>query len=600
MVDELKRTYHRLKMTVRRKMRRQKRQVEGISVQADDSLNRHIFKRFHHLYDVRRFVITWTLLVVFIGFGALWQVRGLDNFYLKLAPVSGGIYREGIIGAFTTANPLFAITSVDSSVSHLVFSGLFTLSPEGVLESDLATDFTVDEDGLLYTVRLRNDVMWHDGEQLKADDVVFTYERIKNPETKSPLQSGWAGVEVVEVDDYTVQFKLPNTLSSFEYSLVNGIIPKHVLDQTAPADLRSSTFNSVWPIGSGPFRYVSVEVLGEDIDTKNEKVTLEANADYYDRAPSIDGISIRTYRDEDSMLRAFETKEISAMVGLQSMPDTFSNDATVSTLSIPLSSQVHIFLNNSSPQLTEVNVRKALLLGTNTELLRQSIGYELIPSDSPFLKSHFTYDTAKVQAGYDKAAAEKLFDESGWIKNSEGIREKDGVQLKLRVVSQSLTEYATVVQTIQEQWKEIGVNVDAFLQPEEDVQSGAVVRHDYDVLLYGISLGPDPDIFAFWHSSQADPRVKSRLNLSEYKSATADKALEGGRTRLNQDLRKIKYQPFLDAWLADTPAIALYQPRFLFVVRGTLDGFVSGEFNSPVDRFYSVNDWLIRKEKVIK
>jgi peptide/nickel transport system substrate-binding protein len=138
------------------------------------------------------------------------------------------------------------------------------------------------------------------------------------------------------------------------------------------------------------------------------------------------------------------------------------------------------------------------------------------------------------------------------------------------------------------------------LQPEQDIQSGAIAQHDYDVLLYGIALGPDPDVFAFWHSSQADPRQPTRLNLSEYRSKVADEALEGGRTRLNADLRRVKYQPFLKSWRTDAPAVALYQPRFLFVTQGTFEGFVSGQFSNATDRFNSVADWKIRSEKIPK
>ena len=126
-MDDAKRTYHRLKLQARRRMRKEKRHVEDITVLADDSLDKHFFKRINRLYEVRRFVVAWTLLLMFIGFGAIWQVRGLDGFYLKLAPVSGGIYREGIIGSYTTANPLFAVSSADVAVAKLVFSGLFKI-----------------------------------------------------------------------------------------------------------------------------------------------------------------------------------------------------------------------------------------------------------------------------------------------------------------------------------------------------------------------------------------------------------------------------------------------------------------------------------------
>jgi len=581
-------------------MRKEKRHVEDISVLADDSLDKHFFKRFNRLYGVRRFVVSWTLLLIFIGFGAIWQVRGLDGFYLKLAPASGGVYREGIIGSYTTANPLFAVSSADVAVAKLVFSGLFKIAPSDELEPDLAVGYSISEDSLSYEVILRDDVYWHDGTKFSSADVVYTYNQIKNPEVKSPLFSSWADVVVTAQDERSVIFKLPNTLSSFQYSMINGIVPEHILNSVSPSDLRSSTFNTVNPVGTGPFVYKSVEVFEDSINERREKISLETNSNFYKNVPKIDSVSIRTYRDEDSMQSAFEQKEISSMVGLQTVSDVLLQDESVQTFSTPLSSQVMVFLNNNSQLLNDVKVRQALVQATDTKALRLGIDYQLIESDSPFLKSHFSYNPERVQLGFNLSEADRLLNEAGWKLDESGKRVKDGKILTLRLVSQSLTEYATVVKGLQKQWSDIGVVVDAVLQPEEDVQSGAIIRHDYDVLLYGISIGPDPDVFAYWHSSQADPRLRTRLNLSEYNSKISDASLEAGRTRLDETLRKIKYEPFLDAWRVDVPAIALYQPRFLFVVRGTLEGYKSGEFNGPTDRFYSISDWQIRRDMTIK
>ncbi|HMT18587.1 MAG TPA: peptide ABC transporter substrate-binding protein [Candidatus Saccharibacteria bacterium] len=600
MVDNAKRNYHRLKLLVRRKVRRQKKQVEDMTVQADNSLERFVFRRFNRLYSVRRFIASWVALVLFIGVGAIWQVRSLDSFYLDLEPASGGIYREGMLGNFTTSNPLFSVNGPDVVVSKLIFSGLFKLSPEGVLEPDLATEYSHDEKGSMYTVKLRQDVQWQDGIQFTSDDVVFTYELIKNSEVKSPLFTGWSQIAVKAEDAFTVSFTLPNTLGSFPYAMTNGIVPKHILENVSPADLRSSTFNTVNPIGTGPFKYVSVEVLNDSIDDRREKVTLERNADYFGDNVRIDGVTIRTFKDEETMIHSFDNREITAMVGLQTLPDEFSGDDSVRTYSTPLSSQVMIFLNNSTSVLSDVQVRKALVRATNVSELRDALSYDLVASDSPFLKSHFSYDENKVQLTYDSNEANKILDEAGWKRNFDGVREKDGSRLTLRLVSQSLSEYATIASELQKQWAEVGVSLEAVLQPEEDIQSTAIAQHDYDVLLYGISLGPDPDVFAYWHSSQFDPRIKTRLNLSEYKNTTADLALEAGRTRIDTELRKVKYVPFLDAWIADAPAIALYQPRFLFIVRGSIEGYRTGQFLSAADRFYSISDWQIRREKTVK
>ena len=599
-MNDAKRALHRFRLKTRRKFRRQRRQVEDITTQADDSLNRHVFKRMTRLYRVRRFVAAWTVLVLMIGIGAVWQVRGLDSYYLASEPSVGGKYREGILGTFTTANPLFAVTNVDASVSKLVFDGLFTLSPQGELEPNLATAVQVDEKGLVYTVALRNNVRWHDGEVFDSGDVLFTYQRIQDSATRSPLRSSWLGVKVEAIDSQTVTFTLPNVLSSFQYSLINGIVPEHILGDADPEDLRSSSFNTVEPVGTGRFKYDSVEVIGTDVEDRQEKVSLITNEDYHGVKPQINGVIIRTYRLEESMLNAFEEKEIAAMVGLDTISETITQKEDVQTFSTSVSSAVMLFLNNTSDGLNDKKVRQALVRATDTNELRRSVGFPLLPVDGPFLQSHFTYDPGVVQLGYDLAKAQQLLDEAGWKLNSDGKREKDGALLQFRLVSQSLSEYATIVQRLQEKWSEIGVTVDAVLQPEQDIQSGAIARHDYDILLYGISLGPDPDVFAFWHSSQADPRQRTRLNLSEYTSKVADEALEGGRTRLDEELRKVKYEPFTKAWRSDVPAIALYQPRFLYVVQGTFEGYQQGQFDNPTDRFYSISEWKIRQEKTIR
>ncbi len=140
----------------------------------------------------------------------------------------------------------------------------------------------------------------------------------------------------------------------------------------------------------------------------------------------------------------------------------------------------------------------------------------------------------------------------------------------------------------------------AILQAESDIQSGAISRHSYDVLIYGISIGYDPDVFAYWHSSQADPNSAAHLNLSEFRNDVADKALEGGRTRIDEDLRKVKYEPFLKVWRDEAPAIALYQPRFLMVVQGTFDGFQEGQLAQATNRFYSLPNWKVRNTQVVK
>lgn len=588
------------KLRARRLMRRQKRQVEAATTEADEQINRFFLRRFGRLANVRRFVFLWTALVLLLGLGAFWQVRGLDSYYLTNAAISGGIYREGIIGSFTNANPIYAVSSVDSSVSRLLFSGLFSVSPNGDLQGDLAESLEVDERGKVYTVQLRQGVVWSDGEPFDADDVIYTYKTIQNPDARSPLIGSWRGVELEKNDQYKVTFTLPDALSSFRYSLINGIVPEHVLSEFEPEELRSSSFNTVEPVGTGPFTLRTLEVVGDDINVRQERIAFVRNNEHHRGASKIDSVVLQTYRDEESMEADFDEQFIQSMVGLTSVPDNIANEDDVAIIRRPLTSSVMIFMNNSNQFLSDVAVRKALTQATNSTELRENLGFEAVASDSPFLRNSFAYNPETVQLPYDVAAANAALEGAGWTLNEDGIREKDGQTLSLRLVSQSLSEYAAIAQKLQEEWLEVGVEVEAVLQPEEDIQSGAIARHEYDVLLYGISVGYDPDVYAYWHSTQGDAAAPLRLNLSEFSDTTADEALEAGRTRVDEELRRVKYKPFLEAWRDNAPAIALYQPNFIMVVRGTFEGFADGQFSTATDRFYSINDWQIRSDQVVK
>jgi peptide/nickel transport system substrate-binding protein len=150
-----------------------------------------------------------------------------------------------------------------------------------------------------------------------------------------------------------------------------------------------------------------------------------------------------------------------------------------------------------------------------------------------------------------------------------------------------------VANALQQQWRLAGAAMKQ--DPQDDSTfSTSLAGHTYDAVLYGISIGVDPDVFVYWDSSQADVLSSNRLNLSEYKSAVADAALEAGRTRTNPQLRTIKYQGFLQAWQQDAPALGLYQPRYVYSSRTKVYGLEKTAINTPTDRLNNVSDWMIR------
>lgn len=589
------------KLRWRRKFRRSHYRAQDVGQQADEHLERHFIKRLNRVKIVRRFVLGWVSLLLLLITGLTLQIRGLSKYYQVIEPVAGGQFVEGIIGSFTNANPIYATGAVDTTVSKLVFSGLLKHNQNNKLVTDLAESWAHDERETTYSVKLRPNLKWHDGRPLTAADVVFTYKTIQNPDAKSPLNSSWAGITVELVDERTVAFKLPGALSSFPNSLTTGIIPAHLLGDTPAAQLRSSAFNTVQPIGSGPFKWQTIEVSsGENILERNQKIGLSGFSDYHLGPPRINQFVLQTFNDDKKLINSLSNKEVMAAAGLSGLPPDYQLDSSLEEYNIPLTGGVFAFFNNSGELLKDPAIRRALVLAAKPKTIITSLGYPVVVLNQPLLKNQIGYNPALKQVSDNLDEANKILDSLGWTRDAvTGFRSREGKALAFKLHTKTTGEYPAVAQLLQAQWKEAGVDVIPDLKSDQDLQN-AIAFHDYDILLYGVAIGNDPDVFAYWHSSQADIRSANRLNLSEYKSAVADKALEAGRTRSDPALRQVKYQPFLESWRNDNPALALYQPRYLYIVRKPLYNFAPTEVNQSADRLANVHNWMIREDKATK
>lgn len=588
------------KLRWRRKVRSSRRQVEDIGVQAEEQFEKHFFRRLTRLFDVRRFVIGWVTLVILLGLAVTMQIRALGNYYQELRPVAGGTHSEGMIGTFTNANPLYATGLVDSTVSRLVFAGLLKYDENNALVGDLAENWQADEESKVYTVTLRPHLQWHDGRPLTAEDVVFTFRTIQNPDAKSPLFRAWRGVDIKAVDAKTVVFTLPNPLAPFIYSLTTGIVPQHLLQSIEPAQLRSAQFNTSRPVGAGPFKWDTVETTADGLDTKLQQIGLQAFENYHKGRPKLQGFVVKAYVDESHMLSSFNKKEITGLVGLDRVPDVIKNDNNVQENTAPLTAETMVFLRTDSEVLANIKVRQALVKAVDVPSLVRGLDYPAIVADQPLLRGQLGYNATLRQLPYNVEEANKLLDEAGWKKTEDSPLRTDGkTKLSLKLVAQNNADYVYVTKQIQKFWSAVGVDTQVTLQNDSDLQN-QVNNRDYDALLYGVSVGVDPDVFAYWHSTQADPHASSRLNFSNYKSATVDRALEAGRTRIDPSLRAAKYVPFLQSWRVDASAIALYQPRFLYITSGKLFGFQPRALNTAADRFASVHEWMIRQDYALK
>ncbi|MBP6917074.1 peptide ABC transporter substrate-binding protein [Candidatus Saccharibacteria bacterium] len=585
------------KLRVRRKVKARHKQVVSISQSANRQLDRHIFRRWHNLRYAARFAIGWLSLVAILITALVVQTVGLGKHYLKISPTSGGIYSEGIVGDFSNANPIYASSNVDTSVSKLIFGSLLTYDKDNKITGDLASSWQVDQRGTTYTIKLKNNLFWHDNHKLTADDVVFTYKTIQNPDSKSPYFYAWQNVIIKRVNNNTVRFVLPNAYSPFLHLLTGGIIPKHILKNVPTAELRSHPFNNKKPIGSGPFMFKSVEVQANN-QQNSSIIQLVRNPNYHRGLPKLDGITLFTYKNDEALLQANQKHQIITAAGLNIADRDVPQGHE--THSFNLMSANMIFLKTTSPILSSLAMRQALIYGTDIKKLLSDIGYETIPVRSPILNAQIGYSSEKRQLEFNKTKAQQSLDQAGWaLSPKQKVRLKDGAPLKIKLVYQANREFSSITKNLQKQWLDLGIKLVTEIVSEDQVGQKILDNHEYDVLLYGINLGADPDSYAYWHSSQLDKKNRVHLNLSEYKSSVADSALEAGRSRQDPALRAVKYKPFLEAWRKDVPAIGLYQPRYLYVMSHQhIYGLDAKFINTPSDRFNNVHQWMIKTTRV--
>lgn len=581
------------------KVRFDKKQTLKRLRKAETASMRHahkfILKRWRNVRDVRRTVISWLIAV-----GCLITAAGLQLYldqrsYQTAAGALGGTYAEAAVGPIDTLNPLFAGTPAAEAVSQLMFSRLLTYDDTGNLNYDLAKHVQTSEDELTYTVELRKGVKWHDGRALTADDVVFTTELLSDPMTRTQIR-GWDGITVEKKDDHTVEFSLKTAYAPFRSALTFPILPKHLLGEVAHDEIREAGFSSS-PVGSGPFAFRMLQ----DIDSSETKVVhLAANEQYYRGAPKLDRFQVLAVPDEEAVLSALKLNEVSgaSSVSRELIEQLPEGRYEVQTQSVQ--NGVYALFNNESEILSDRVVRQALQRGTNTDEIRQKVGGDVLALDLPYTNLHLEGEAPEAP-GYDREAAAELLDEAGW-KLADGVRKKGDRELRLSVATTKNIEYERALEVLIGQWRQLGVQVDNNVidaaDPTQNFVQSVLQPRAYDVLLYQLTLGRDPDVFAYWHSSQA---VARGLNLANYSSQVSDDILSSARSGSDNALRDSKHISFARQWLRDAPAIGLYQPVVHSVVARSVFGVSEDAvLVAPVDRYEYARYWMVGERAVYK
>lgn len=557
-----------------------------------------IIGRLDNIRSVRRHIIGWLILVaamlVLVALQAMWFQRS----YQTTAVAAGGTYAEAAMGPIETLMPLYASSSAEVAASRLLFSSLYTYDETGHLRGDLMQSMTIDDAGTTYTATLRPNAQWHDGMRLTAKDVAFTVNLIKNPAARSSLRGAWQDITATALDDETVQFKLPATYAAFPHALTFAILPQHILGSIDPGAVRENAFSRS-PVGSGPFSFKLLQTT--DASQQRKVLNLAAFDKYYLGAPLLSRFEIHAYNSQESIVSALRTGEVNAASDLTRSSVSQIDTHNYTNVARPINSGVYALFNVTTPILKDVAVRQALQIGANVSAVRKAASPNAPSLDLPFINGQLTGKDVPTAPKFDVKKATELLEKAGWVLEGS-VRKKDGQPLSIRIVTTKNMDYEKALETLVGQWRALGIVITTDVvdttNPAINFVQNTLQRRDYDVLLTELTIGADPDVYAYWHSSQIGI---SGLNLSNYNDTSVDSSLSSARSRLEPELRNAKYKAFARQWLQDVPAIGLYQPVTNYVSNKRVQSVDPDEvLITPYGRYSNVLYWSVAEKSVYK
>ena len=533
--------------------------------------------------------------VILVGVGALFFWFGV--LYItatKPLPKQGGEYTEGIDAQPRYINPILSQTSeADADLVELIYSSLFGYDPSGKLIERLAKEYSISEDGKVYTVTLIAGAKWHDGQEVTADDVLFTIKAIQDPAYKSPLRTSFMSVDVAEVDRYTITFTLKKSYFGFLGNLTVGILPKHIWENITPENFLLADYN-LSPIGSGPYRFFNST---KDSSGNMLSYELRANNEYFAGAPYISKINLHFYPDEAALIDAYNRKEV---LGINSItPEKLSElVARKSTreYAISIPRIFAVFFNvTKNAALAHDEVRNALALATDRQAIVDTIlNGKGQPAYSAFLPFMNGYASDLAQPIFNVEKANAILDENGWKRGADEVRVKENTVLTIELITPDWPELIKTADLLKEQWGKVGARVAVSVLGAADLQQNVIRPREYQALLFGEAAMVNSDPYSFWHSSQKhDPG----LNLALFDNKAADDSLLSLREEMNSEKLLADYRVLQEILLKENPAVFLYSPNYLYIVNSTVKGIDIKNVDTPAGRFSNVKDWYIDTQR---
>ena len=501
-------------------------------------------------------------------------------------PAYGDIIVRGDIGDASNLIPLLASDKPSHDIAGLVYNGLIKYDKDMNVVGDLAESWSVSQNGLVITFKLRQGVKWHDGHPFTAADVLYTYQVTIDPQTPTAYAGDFLKVKKAEVlDDYTFRVSYATPFAPALISWGSSILPRHLLSGT---DITHSPL-SRHPIGTGPYMFKEW-VAGQ-------KIVLVANPDYFEGKPYIGGYITRIIPDMATMFLEVRAQGIdySNLSPLQYTRQTDNNlfKNNFNKYSYLAFAYTYLGYNLKNPLFTDKRVRQAISYAINKDEIISGVLLGLgKPATGPYKPGSWAYNGNVKTYEYNPQKARELLAAAGWLNtNNDGILEKDGKPFVFELITNQGNETRQkCAEIIQRQLAEVGIKVKIRVLEWAAFVNDFITKRRFDTVILGWTIGLDPDVYDVWHSSKTAPE---ELNFMSFNNKEADDLLEKGRSTFNQKERKKYYDRFQEILADEQPYTFLYVPDELIIINNRFRGIEP----APSGLEYNFIKWYVPKDE---
>lgn len=496
-----------------------------------------------------------------------------------------------IVGARTDFGGMNPITNTGLTTDHLMKYGLYT--PLIQYDEDLNPTPHLAESWEMHgdtavTFTLRDDVRWHDGQPVTAEDVRFTFEMAKNPETASLLASAYlAEVAAAEVvDPRTVRFTFERPHAQAVESFWWPPVPRHLLEGVPPAEMANAPFNRR-PVGSGPYRFVEWRA--------NERLVLERNPDYPEAlggAPPTQRVVYRIIPEPATRLTELLTGGVHVMLNVE--PDQVARVEQTDNIQVhaaPGATLFYIGWNNQRPTFSDPRVRRAMTLAIDRQEIMDALLRGHAEPATGTIPPWHRFAPGLDPLPHDPAAAAALLDEAGWRVGGDGVRRNaQGEPLRFRLLTSERMLNRAIVEVVQSHLRRVGVAAQIEVIEFQTMLSQHRAR-DFDAILTNwvldnFQMASTPR--SLFHSSEAD--IEGSANRSGVRSPRLDRLIEAGTAATDDERAREIWREFTEVLQEEQPFTFMFWMDDVSGAREVVENYRTDQRSE----FVSMAEWSLR------